>query len=238
MPPKKRAATSDDAVDAVAEFNKLVALPVAEDLLARQVSVPDGKRCVSAHLQPDSLLYRPARIVVLQKRTTDCRVRNQELYAQGEDGDWTLGTALIDSQCWSPDQYSTVVEVTMTEMARKIKEEVGDCICKVEFTKVPDPSEMAQLLQEGAALIEQSGCSAAEKKKMYKRLHERTSHGNYRILRGYILRAEDQQRRESETGMIKFIDADLMAQGKHCERMVNVRTVKALTLKLVKYVLK
>lgn len=235
MPSKKRPAAD---IDAVAEFDKLVALPHADDPLARQVSVPDGKRCVSAHIGTNSLLYRPARIVVLEKRSSDCRVRNQELHAQGEDGDWALGTALIDSQCWSPDQYADVVEVTMTEMARKIKEEVGDCICKVEFTKVPEPAEMAKLLQEGAALIEQSACTEAEKKKMYKRLYERSSHGDYRILRGYILRGEDQQRRESETGMIKFIDADLMAQGKHYERMVNVRTVKALTLKLVKYIVK
>jgi hypothetical protein len=131
-----------------------------------------------------------------------------------------------------------VQTITMTQMAAKLKEEVGDCICKVEFTKQPDANEMAVMLQRGAELIQGSTCTEAEKKRKFKRLHERSQQGEYRIMRGYILRGEDQTRVETETGMIKFIDADLMAVGKHCERQVNVRAVKALTFKLVKYIVR
>lgn len=221
-----------------AAFNDLLALPRPSDKHERQVNVRQGQRCDSATLQPGALLYRYARLVVLENTGDSARVRNQDLHAQGESADWQLDTKLIDQQCWSPDQYTQVVHVTMTEMAAKIKEEVGDCICRVEFTKQPDSAAMADLLQRGAAMIEASGLSATEKKREYKVLHRRTMQGDYRIMRGYLLRSEDQQMQETETGMIRFIDADLMAQGKHCERQVNVRTIQALTFKLTKYILK
>jgi hypothetical protein len=206
-----------------------------------EVTVRKGQRCDASALQPGSILYRYARIVVLRpgKDGDDTtRVRNQDLHAQGELADWNLDSDLINQQCWSPDQYTNTVHVTMTQMAAKIRDEVGDCVCKVEFTKMPDAAAMADLLRNGSRMIEASGLSDAEKKKMYKQLHARTQHGEYRIMRGYLLRSEDQQLMETDTGMIRFIDADLMAEGKHCERQVNVRTIKALTLKLTKYVVK
>lgn len=239
----KRIATSAASLATVwddAEFEKLVHLPVPEDAHACQVEVRTGQRCDSSVLKDGALLYRYARIVVLNKQSDGgaLQVRNQDLHAEGEDADWSLGSRLIDQQCWSPDQFTQVVPVTMTEMAAKIKDEVGDCVCKVEFTKQPEAAAMAELLQKGAAMIESSGLSAQEKKKRYKQLHQRSLQGDYRIMRGYLLRAENQQMCETDTGMIRFIDAELMAEGKHCERQVNVRAIKALTFKLVKYVLK
>ena len=233
----KRVATGWDP----AAFQTLVALPIPPDPLAVEVTVRKGQRCEASALRPGSILYRYARIVVLQPGKDEddtARVRNQDLHAEGESADWNLGSNLINQQCWSPDQYTNTVHVTMTQMAAKIRDEVGDCVCKVEFTKLPDAAAMADLLRDGSRMIEASGLSDAEKKKMYKQLHARTQHGEYRIMRGYLLRSEDQQLMETETGMIRFIDADLMAEGKHCERQVNVRTIKALTLKLTKYVVK
>lgn len=234
--PSKRQATS--SVWDEAEFLTLVDVPVPEDAHACEVSVRKGQRCNSSMLREGALLYRYARIVVLDKDGSSTQVRNQDLHAEGESADWKIANNLIDQQCWSPDQYSQVVPVTMTELAAKVKDEVGDCVCKVEFTKQPDAAAMAELLQRGAAMIESSDLSAAEKKKRYKQLHQRSSVGEYRIMRGYLLRSENQQMCETDTGMIRFIDADLMAEGKHCERQVNVRAIKAVTFKLVKYVLK
>lgn len=230
--PKRASVWDEDA------FNDLLALPRPIDDHDCQVTVRKGQRCDASRLKEGAILYRYARIVVLGKSGTSARVRNQDLHAEGEDADWNLDSNLVDQQCWSPDQYTKVVPVTMTEMASKIKDEVGDCVCKVEFTKQPDAAAMAELLQRGATMIEASGLSAAEKKKHFKVLHQRSMQGDYRIMRGYLLRSEDQQMLETDTGMIRFIDADLLAQGKHCERQVNVRTIKALTFKLTKYILK
>ena len=223
-----------------AAFVSLIALPVPPDDLAAEVTVRKGQRCQAGALRRGSILYRYARIVVLAppEPSGSARVRNQDLHAEGESADWNLDADLIDQQCWSPDQFTQTVNVTMTQMAAKIRDEVGDCVCKVEFTKLPDAAAMADLLRDGSRLIEASGLSDAEKKKLYKQLHARTQHGEYRIMRGYLLRSEDQQLKETDTGMIRFIDADLMAEGKHCERQVNVRTIKALTLKLTKYIVK
>lgn len=204
------------------------------------VTLPIGDRCVFSKLSDGSLLYRPAKIVILKTGTGgNITVRNQELHAAGTSGaDWQLGSSLISSQCWSPDQYTMIEKITMTQMAKKLKEEVGDCICKVEFTKIPDSAEMGTLIAKGSKLIESSGYSEAEKKKLYKNLFERSLEGEYRIMRGYILRGEDQQTQETETGMIKFIDADIMAEGKYAMRIINLRTIEELTFKNKKYVLK
>jgi hypothetical protein len=235
------AASSSSSSSSIAwrdEFEKLTELPKPDDPRDTQVSIPAGARCDFSKVSVGSLLYRPAKIVVLTVGG-NCNVRNQELHAAGASGaDWQLGSSLISSQCWSPDQYTETKKITQTEMALKIKEEVGDCICKVEFTKIPDVAEMAALIAKGSQLIESSGSSDTEKKKLYKKLYERSQEGEYRIMRGYILRGEDQQTQETETGMIRFIDADLMAEGKHSMRVINLRAVKALTFKLIKYVLK
>lgn len=84
-------------------------------------------------------------------------------------------------------------------------------------------------------MIEQLYTSEADKSAAYKRLYERTRIGEYRIMRGYILRDEDLSTQETETGMIKFLDADLMAEGKYAQRQVNLRNVQALTFKGVRY---
>jgi hypothetical protein len=232
-PPSKHRAVWDEAA-----FTQLLAHHRPEDVHECQVGVRAGQRCDASVLKPGALLYRYARIVVLETTDDSARVRNQDLHAQGQTADWQLDTKLINQQCWSPDQYTTVVPVTMTQMAANIKEEVRDSICRVEFTKQPDSAVMAELIQQGVAMLDASDLSPSEKKQRIKQLHQRTMEGDYRIMRGYLLRAADQQMQETETGMIRFIDADLMAQGKHCERQVNVRTIKALTFKLTKYVLK
>jgi hypothetical protein len=123
----------------------------------------------------------------------------------------------------------------MTTLATKLKEEVGDCICKVEFNKLPEASEMAKFIRDGSKLIEESNKSETEKNRMFKKLYERSQIGEYRIMRGYICRSDDQEAQETETGMLKFIDADLMAEGKFAIRLINLRNVQALTFKLTRY---
>ena len=51
-------------------------------------------------------------------------------------------------------------------------------------------------------------------------------------MRGYISRSNNQ---EAETGMLKFIDAELMVEGKFHIRLINLRNIKVLTFKLDRY---
>jgi len=200
------------------------------------INSQSGKRCDPSKLDANSLVYRPARIVVLSKNSSTFNVRNQDIHKSGLTGaDWSLDSNLISSQCWSADQYSTIEKVTMTTLATKLKEEVGDCICKVEFNKLPEASEMAKFIRDGSKLIEESNKSETEKNRMFKKLYERSQIGEYRIMRGYICRSDDQEAQETETGMLKFIDADLMAEGKFAIRLINLRNVQALTFKLTRY---
>ncbi len=222
------------------QFNQLINLDIPDDDLDCKVNLRDGLRCDFDKVKEGSLLYRPARIIVLNKRhdAGNSRVRNQDLHKAGLDGDWNLGTDLIGKQCWTPDQYTKTEKVTTSQLAHKLKEEVGDCVCKVEFTKSPDLTEMANLIKDGSRLIENSGLSDAEKLKLYKKLYERSQKGEYRIMRGYIIRDEDMQIKQNDTGMIKFLDADLLAKGEMAERLINLKNIVSLTFKLTKYQLK
>ncbi len=222
------------------EFNQLINFEKPDDELDCKVTLNDGLRCDYTKINNGSLLYRPARIVVLEKNTLDksVKVRNQDLHKEGLDGDWDLGNGLINKQCWSPDQYTKVEKVYASVLAHKLKEEVGDCICKVEFTKSPDITEMANLIKNGSKLIEESGLSDAEKIKLYKKLYERSQKGEYRIMRGYIIRDEDMQVKQNDTGMIKFLDAEILAKGEMAERLINLKNIVSLTYKLTKYQLK
>lgn len=222
------------------QFNELINFEKPDDNLDSKVTLKDGLRCDFEKVKEGSLLYRPARIIVLNKKhdNGNSRVRNQDLHKAGLDGDWNLGTDLISKQCWTPDQYTKIEKITASQLAHKLKEEVGDCVCKVEFTKTPDLTEMANLIKDGSRLIENSAQSDAEKLKMYKKLYERSQKGEYRIMRGYIIRAEDMHIEQNDTGMIKFLDADLLAKGEMAERLVNLKNIVSLTFKLTKYQLK
>lgn len=222
-----------------ADFDKLVEIskPDVSDL---QVQILNGNLCDATKITEGSLLFRPAKIIVLKNPTGNAvGVRNQDMYASGKElCDWNLDRSLIASQCISPDQYTEIKPVSKTELARLINEDVGDCVCRVEFYKQPDVSEMAKLIREGSQIIENLEVSEAEKTKMFKKLYERSQKGEYRIMRGYILRSTDMETQENETGMIKFIDADLLGQMQFAQRLLNTRTIEALTFKLTRYVLK
>lgn len=208
-----------------------------EDPFDCLVKIGKDDRCDASKIQNGMLLDRPARLVILDASTG--RVRNQELFERKVDSDWTLGSELFRKQCWSADHYTEIQELNKTQLAHKIKTEVGDTLCKVEFTKAPDVNEMAKLLEEGSKKIEAAAdATPAEKHKAYKELAARLQKGEYRIMRGYIKRSEDMDIQQTDTGMVKFVDADLQAKGEMAERMLNLNNVTALTLRLVKYVLK
>ena len=211
------------------------------DATKYKVVLAPGKRSDPSKLTEKSLLYRPAQIVVLNATGDKVNVRNQELYEKGIVGsDWTLDSNLIGTQCWSPDQFTgDIKKINPTELASLITEQVGDCICKIEITKQPDPKEMAELIRDGSRLIEESDESEDKKTAQYKKLFERSQFGDYREIRGYIQRSENQEAQETETGMLKFIDAELVAEGnKFPTRLINLRSIDALTLKLTRYEVK
>ena len=223
------------------EFDQLLTIPKPDDPLDCKVEVGPNARCDPKKIKDGSILYRPARLIVLEKDRdqTHSRVRDQGLHKDGVNGcDWNLGKELIGDQCWTPDQYTKIEKVTSTVLAHKLKEEVGDCVCKVEFTKNPDPAEMARILRDGFRLIENATVSEEEKVKLSKKLYERSQKGDYRIMRGYIVRSEDMKLEQSDTGMVKFLDADLLAKGEMAERMINLRNIVSLTYRLTKYQLK
>lgn len=238
---KKGGAAAADAVPAPSavtldDLEALLTLERPEDPLAEKVTLSSNHKTNVSKIAPGMLLCRPARLVVLSNSGGTCQVRNQDLHVTNPgESDWGLGTSLIASQCWNADQYTEVRQENMTTIASILRDRVGDVICKVEFTKEPVATEMRDILMRGAAMIEQLHPTGAARTAAYKRLYERTQKGEYRIMRGYILRDEDLSTQETETGMIKFLDADLMAQGKYAQRQVNLRNVQALTFKGIRY---
>ena len=210
-------------------MNKMFEHVKPEDPFDCKVILKDGDRCDPTKVQTGSLLYRPARLVVLS--TDELCLRNQDLYDAGEDSDILVGQHLLRKQCWTPDQYTTVQKVLPNEMYELFMNKVGDCICKVVFTKLPNANDMATLLQEGSQQIEDLETTDAEKHKLYKKLFERVQKGDIRIMRGYVLKID------AATGLVRFLDADLEANAEKPERAFYIKNVLELTLRLTKYVL-
>jgi hypothetical protein len=200
-----------------------------EDPFDCKVSVGINDRCDPTKVQTGSLLYRPARLVVLDSE--DLCVRNQDLYSAGEDADTAVGSNLLRKQCWTADQYSIIKKVTNKEMEEIITNKVGDCICKVVFNKLPNPEEMADLLREGSQQIENLEATDKTKHQLYKKLFERVQKGDIRIMRGYVLKID------VATGLVRFLDADLVTNEEKAERAFYMKNVSELTLQLTKYVL-
>jgi len=209
-----------------AQINKIFEQTKPEDPFDCKVSVGTNDRCDPTKVQTGSLLYRPARLVVLE--TDNLTLRNQDLYDAGEDSDIMVGQNLLRKQCWTPDQYTTVQKVLAKEMQELFMNKVGDCICKAVFTKLPNANEMATLLREGTQQIEDLETTDKIKHQLYKRLFERVQKGKIRIMRGYVLNID------VATGLVQFLDADLEANGK---RAFYLQNVLELTLRLTKYVL-
>lgn len=207
------------------QVNKFFELIRPEDPLDCKVQLDKNDRCDPTMIRDGSLLYRPARLVVLD--VEESSVRNQDLYNDGADSDWLVGKTLLRKQCWTPDQYTNIKKVSPKEMQDIIKNEIRDCVCKVVFNKLPDANEMATLLQEGGQLIEDLDAKDGEKHQLYKKLFDRVQKGDIRIMRGYVLKIED-------TGLVKFLDADL----EKGERAFYMKNVLELTLRLTKYVVK
>ena len=197
-----------------------------EDPFDCRVFLGSGDRCDPTKIKTGSLMYRPARLVVLD--ADDFCLRNQDLYESGEDADITVGSNLLRKQCWTPDQYTTTRQVSEKEMKELITNDIRDCICKVVFNKLPNANDMAELLREGSQQIEDLETTDAEKHKLYKKLFERVQKGEIRIMRGYVLKIE------AATGLVRFLDADIEENG---ERAFYMKNVSELTLRLTKYVL-
>jgi hypothetical protein len=195
-----------------------------EDPFDCKVTVGENDRCDPTKIQTGSLMYRPARLVVLDAE--ELCLRNQDLYEAGEDADITVGQNLVRKQCWTADQYTHTKKVSAKEMHDVITSEIGDCICKVVFNKLPNANDMATMLQEGSQQIEDLTTTDAEKHKLYKKLFERVQTGDIRIIRGYVLKID------VATGLVKFLDADIG------ERSFYVKNVLELTLRLTKYIVK
>ena len=228
----QEASAPDNAFQTI--FANLLELKKPDDPFDKQVKIAKSDRCDSSLIKEGMLLDRPARLVVLPNGN----VRNQDLHKAGVDSDWNLGAELIAKQCFTADHYTEIVNVNKTQMAAKIKNEVGDSLTKVEFTKAPEANAMAKLLQDGSKLIE-ANASEEDKPKLYKKLWERVQKGEARIMRGYIKRSDGAMDiLETDTGMVKFVDADLVAKGEMPERMLNLNNVNAVTFRLTKYVLK
>ena len=211
------------------QINKIFELKKPEDPFDCKVTVGSGDLCDPTKVQTGSLLYRPTRLVVLDAE--NLTLRNQDLYDAGEDSEIMVGQNLLRKQCWTPDQYTNVQKVSAKEMYELIMNKVGNCICKVVFTKLPNANDMATLLREGSQQIEDLEVADKIKHQLYKRLFERVQKGNIRIMRGYVLNID------LATGLVQFLDADLEANGEKAERAFYLQNVLELTLRLTKYVL-
>ena len=223
-----------------AEFDTLLRTSAPSDPFGKRVVLKPGQRTNYETIEPGMLLYHPARLVVRSKKVESGipTLEVTELSADPADPARTYkyqGAALVESRCFNCDQFTDVQQKTMTEMAALLRHQVGDSLCKVEFTKEPEGNDMATMLKQGSQIIEDAWSTNAEKQKQYKRLYERTCTGEYRIMRGYLLRDADMSAQETETGMLRFLDADLMAAGKYAQRQINLRHIQALVFKNVRY---
>lgn len=211
-------------------MKKFLENSMPEDPLDCMVELQDNERCDPTKIRDGSLLFRPSRLVVLN--TEKSLVRIQELHENNQEhSDWNVSQDLIAIQCWTADQYTDVKKVSKPEM-EEIVGDVRDCVCKVVFTKMPNANEMALFLREGSQLIESLETTEEEKVKYYKKLFECSQKGEYRIMRGYITKIED-------NGMVQFLDADLEAKGEVSAcRSFYMKNIAELTVRLVKYVVK
>jgi hypothetical protein len=234
----KKAKVADPVEAASLErIEELIAEPVVSDPRDAKVDLAADDFCDELRLTPGSVLYRPARLVVVRKEGTHYVVRNVDLANQ----EWRLEASLIRKQCESPDQYTEVKQVTMTQMASVIKEQAGDHVLKVVFTKLPDMEQAAARVREAAKKIEALDIPGKKKDKLYQRLVARSHKGDVRVMRGYIARGDNMVTQETETGMIKILDADLLSEGKNyveATRILNLRTIISLNVRNVKYVVK
>ena len=80
------------------QFDNLLLIPKPDDPLDCKVDVAPNARCDPKKIKDGTILYRPARLIVLEKdrEATLSRVRDQGLHKDGVDGcDWNLGKELI-----------------------------------------------------------------------------------------------------------------------------------------------
>ena len=203
-----------------------------------RVILPAGDLCDFRKIKVGNVLSRNANLEILEVNDTNVKVRNQEMHKAGLEGsDWTLANLLVKRQCRTANQFSEEQQKTMTELAA-IVNNLGDSIVEIGFTKEPDLAASAKLIRDGAKLIEESGKSEAEKTKLFKKLYERSQEGEFRVIRGHPARSENLEIQGTDTGMVKFIDAELVAQDKFALRLVNLRKLKYVNVNGVRYTLK
>lgn len=229
-----------DPVDAVSleRLEELLADPAPVDDGDVRVQLDADDMCDETYLHPGSVLYRPARLVVIRKEPSHYVVRSVDSVRQ----EWRLEASLIRKQCESPDQFGEVKQVTTAQIAHIIMEQAGDHVLKVTYTELPNLEQTAALVREVSKKIEALSFTPKKKDKLFQRLVMRVQKGDVRVLRGYVARGDWVQ--ESDTGIIKFLDADVMAaadataSGDVAQRALNVRTILSVNLKNVKYVVK
>ena len=112
-------------------FEKLISIEKINPY-DNHVNLSNGQKCDPSKLTQNSVLYKPAKTYILSGNPTFL------------DNNFDIFNTIAKT-CWSSNQFTDVVIVPLTTIAHKIKKELGECICSVEFFDPPNLNEMTNL---------------------------------------------------------------------------------------------
>ena len=178
-------------------------------------SVP--KKCDVEKLQTGSVLSRISYMTVVSKQS------NGNVTVKNEQGlEWMIGKDIVEKECYTADQHSSTEKVTRTDLARLLQDEVKDTVFEVCFEKAPDAKKQAELLVDADL--------STDKKR--RKIVSDIQTGEERILKGHLLDFEHVM------GRLRVRDHEAPGEEVAKTRLVDLRTIRWLTLRNKKYVLK
>ena len=182
----------------------------ATDTRSKQVKLSANAKCSPKDFQVGDVLSRINYITVISVDDDSVEVRDTTGFQ------WTIGKSILENQAYTSNQYTRVEKVTRTELARLLEQDIRDSVFSCAFNKLPSADEQD-------AILESADLSTGAKRK---RVAKDLQVGPERVMHAY---AEDTH----ELGRVPVFD--LEANG---HRLIDLRTIKWLTFRNVRYELK
>jgi hypothetical protein len=182
----------------------------AIDTRSKLVTLENDAKCNPEELKVGDVMSRINYITVVSVDESSCTVRDTTGF------EWEVGKTILENQAYTSNQYTKVMKVTRTELARLLEQDIRDSVFSCCFNKMPN-------LDEQDAMLERADLSSGAKRK---RVAKDLQVGSERIMHAY---AEDTH----ELGRLPVFDIE--AQG---HRLVDLRTLKWLTFRNTRYELK
>ena len=161
-------------------------------------------------------LSRISYMEVVEAGSRSLRVRNEEGMT------WTIAASILENEAYAANQFTEVQEVSRTDMVHAL-ESAGDSVFTVVFEKKTSQKSIVAAL---SALD-----SLPDRKAALNKLAKSMMAGEERTLVGYLTSTEPKM------GRSVVVDLEI-SPDQHRLRLVDHRTIKSLTLRNIKYVLK